>query len=90
MISRELTIDFKIGIHSRPAALIVKKVRSLPDYKIMFSHNGKTGRGDSLISLLQLGIAGGAKMTISVEGEKEEEILSQLISFIKNEVAREG
>jgi len=90
MVSEELKIDFKIGIHSRPAALIVKKVRSLPDYRITFGHNGKTVRGDSFISLLQLGISEGSKMTVSVEGDKEKEVLSKLVSFIKNEVSREG
>jgi phosphocarrier protein len=90
MKTEQLTIDFKIGIHSRPAALLVKKVRSYPDSKITFGHNGKTSRGDSLIGLLQLGITEGSTMNVNVEGGEEDSVLADILSYIKNDVAREG
>ncbi|MCE1246469.1 MAG: HPr family phosphocarrier protein [Firmicutes bacterium] len=90
MKTEQITIDFKIGIHSRPAALLVKKVRSYPDSKITFGHNGKNSRGDSLIGLLQLGITEGAQMSVNVDGGDEETVLADIVAFIKNDVAREG
>lgn len=90
MISTTINIDFKIGIHSRPAALIVKKVKEYSNCKVTLSHNGKTCRADSLIGLLQLGITTGAEIALSVDGKNEEAVLKDMVSFINNEVAQEG
>lgn len=85
----DIIIDFKIGIHSRPAALLVRKVRSYPDCTITFVKNGRIGRGDSLIEILQLGVVEGSKVTVCVEGADEDRVLSELVSYIKKELAGE-
>ncbi len=90
MISQDILIDFKIGIHSRPAAMLVKKIREFPGAVVKFSHNGKTAAGNSLIGLLQLGITEGSTMTVMVEGEDEENVMSQMIDYITNKVAQEA
>ena len=82
-------VDFKIGIHSRPAALIVKKVREYPNNRIVFTHNGKSCVGNSLIGLLSLGVGEGAKISIQVEGENKEIVLTEIIDFFTNSVAVE-
>lgn len=88
MKQAQLTVDFKVGIHSRPAALLVKKVREYP-VKITFSHNGKSCSGNSLIGLLSLGIGKGSQITLTVEGENEDQILPELIEFFNQTVAAE-
>lgn len=90
MITGKIKIDFKIGIHSRPAALIVKKVREFPKCRINFENDGKSGRADSLISLLKLGITEGSEITVSADGENEETALAEVTELILNQVAREA
>lgn len=90
MQKKEISIDFKIGIHSRPAALLVKKIREYGDHKIYLANNGKKAQGNSLIGLLSLGIGEGAVVEISVEGPREREVLDEVIDFFHNKVAVEG
>ena len=90
MICKDINIDFKIGIHSRPAAMLVKKVREYPGVTVKFGKEGKFAPGNSLIGLLQLGITGGSVMSIQVDGENEENVITEIIDFINNKVAPEG
>lgn len=90
MKSKEISVDFKIGIHSRPAALLVKKVKEFPLCKISFMHGEKTAQGNSLIGLLSLGVVEGSVLTVCVEGQDEEKVLSEIEDYFKTKVSMEG
>lgn len=90
MANKELQVDFKIGIHSRPAALIVKKVREYPHNTISFIHGEKAASADSLIGLLTLGVVRGSCICIQVEGERDEEVLEEIVKYFISAVAAEG
>jgi phosphocarrier protein HPr len=90
MAKKQLTVDFKIGIHSRPAALIVKKAREYPNNTISFSHKEKSAAADSLIGLLTLGIVNGSCICIRVEGENDEAVLEKIVEYFTCVVALEG
>jgi len=90
MTEKTITVDFKIGIHSRPAALLVKKAREYNNVKITFIHNGKSTSANSLIGLLSLGVTEGSALTVQVEGADEEKVLEGIVDFFKKTVAAEA
>ncbi|MFH1454540.1 MAG: HPr family phosphocarrier protein [Armatimonadota bacterium] len=89
MVSQDLNIDFKIGIHGRPAVLLVQKVKTYPDTEITISKNGKSSKANSLMGLLALGINQGSTITVSAEGKDEEKALNDIIDYIRNVLAKE-
>ena len=90
MKSKEINVDFKIGIHSRPAALLVKKVREYSDHKVNLIHDEKTAPANSLIGMLSLGVGQGSVISIQVDGPREGEVLEELVEFFHEKVASEG
>ncbi len=70
MITRELTIANKTGLHARPAALWVQ---AASQYKsnIRLKKDDKEVDGKSLLSLLSLGLAAGSKVRLIVDGTDE-------------------
>ncbi len=90
MIRREINVDFKIGIHSRPGALLVKKVREYQDHSIILIHGEKSAPANSLIGLLSLGVGEGSKIAIQVEGPREDEVIEEVVEFFHQKVASEG
>jgi phosphocarrier protein HPr len=90
MAKKTLTIGFKIGIHSRPAALVVMKVRQYTANEVIFTHKGKTAPGNSLIGLLTLGIAEGSEIMIEVKGPGDDKVLSEILEYFAEKVASEG
>jgi phosphotransferase system HPr (HPr) family protein len=90
MVKKEVKNNCIFGVHSRPAVLIVKKVREYPFTKITFIHKDKLSSGDSLIGLLTLGIQEGATVVIQVEGQDEERVLEEIADFFSNLVISEA
>lgn len=88
MASQDLSIDFKIGIHGRPAALLIQKLKGYKDIAVTIQKNGKSANAKSLMGLLSLGINQGSKITVTVSGENEEKILNEIIEYINNVLAR--
>ena len=90
MVSKELEINFKIGIHGRPAALLVKKAMENKDITILISKDGKTSSAKSMMGLLSLGIGQGSKITVSAEGKDESVVLDTICNFITNDLIKES
>lgn len=67
----EYTIKDQLGIHARPAGLLVKCVKSL-GCKVKITKNSKTVEGTKLMAIMGMGIKCGDTVSISVEGEEED------------------
>lgn len=69
------TFDYKIkdelGIHARPAGLLVKAAKVL-DSKITIEKNGKSADAVKLFSVMGLGVKKDDTIKITVEGGDEE------------------
>ncbi len=76
------TITDEVGIHARPAGLMMKK--SL-EYKsgIMVKCNGKTADIRKIMSVMALGVKKGDLVELIIEGEDEEEARAGLEAFFK-------
>ena len=78
MKSATYTITNKMGIHARPAADIAKLVGKHKS-NVTIATNGK-----SVLMLTTLGAKNGTEVTLTVSGEDEEEVFTQLDDMFKN------
>lgn len=71
------TIKTKTGLHARPAAVLVNTVSKF-ESEVTIAKNGKEGNLKSLLDLLSLGAEQGDRITITVDGKDEDEVIAAL------------
>lgn len=76
------TIKDELGIHARPAGLIVK-LAGRYESKITITKDGKTADAGRILALMGLGVTKGTNITVTVEGPDEAEGAKALEDFIK-------
>jgi phosphocarrier protein HPr len=80
MIEREITIKNRMGLHTRPAALIVKTAaRYKSDFYIrkdMFEINGK-----SIIGVMTLAAEQGSTLNLKFDGPDEAEAAAAIVDL---------
>ena len=83
MIERTVKIKNKAGLHTRPAATIVKLAAK---YKCEFfiSRNGMNINGKSIIGVMTLAAEEGAELVLTFDGEDEEEAARGIVEFFEN------
>ena len=81
MIETKIQITNPTGLHARPAALFVQKAASYKS-KVRIHGNNKTADAKSILSVMSLGLAQGAEITIEAEGEDEKECVASLTALI--------
>ena len=62
-------INDALGIHARPAGLLVKCISSFPAATTI-SVNGKSADGKRLFALMGLGVKQNDEITVAVDGER--------------------
>ena len=77
------TIRDELGIHARPAGLLVKEIKSL-DSAVTITKGDKSVDALRLIALMGLGIKQGDTVKVSISGGDEETSLTRLKSFFEN------
>jgi phosphocarrier protein len=81
------TFDYKItdpvGIHARPAGLLVKEAKQY-DSVITVTKDGKSADAKKLMVLMSLGVKQDDTVTVSVEGGDEEAVAAKIEEFFKN------
>jgi len=83
MIERVVKIKNKAGLHTRPAATIVKLAAR---YKCEFfiSRDGMNINGKSIIGVMTLAAEEGAELVLTFDGEDEEDAAKELVEFFDN------
>ena len=81
MVSKELTIINKLGLHARPAAMFVK-VSSAWDAEILVEKDEEQVNGKSIMGLMMLAAGCGAKITVTAEGKDEVAVLEKLEALV--------
>jgi phosphotransferase system HPr (HPr) family protein len=74
---REVRITNKLGLHARPAAQFVKRVRSFRS-EIWLIKEGKRFSASSLIDVLRANLDCGATATLEAHGVRRDEALGGL------------
>lgn len=77
------TIKDELGLHARPAGLLVKKAGGFKS-KIHILKGNRSADGKRILGIMGLGIKQNEKIIITVEGEDEEEAALALEDFLKN------
>jgi phosphocarrier protein HPr len=82
MIEREVTIRNRTGLHTRPAATLVKLAAKFKSdffiYKDGFQINGK-----SIIGVMTLAAEQGSKLLLRFSGEDEEDAAKAIVELLE-------
>ncbi len=78
------TITDPVGIHARPAGLLVKEAKKYADSAITLSveATGKSANALKLMALMSMGVKGGDTVTVTVEGGDEEAAAAGMQAFL--------
>ena len=68
----QYTITDPVGIHARPAGLLVKAAKTLDSTVVVQKEDGKSTSATKLIALMRLNIKHGDTVTVTVEGGNED------------------
>ncbi len=74
------TIKDEIGIHARPAGLLVKKAKEF-ESAVTLEKNGKKAAATKLMAVMGLGVKCGDAVTVTVEGADEENAAAEMEAF---------
>ena len=88
MISQEVTIINKLGLHARPAALLVK-VASKFASEVFFRKGNLEVNGKSIMGVMMLAAEKGAKIIVNVYGSDEEEALKAVVRVFETKFGEE-
>ena len=82
MKSFEYTIKEPVGLHARPAGMLVK---ACAGYASAVTITAPTGKADAkrLMAVMRLAAKQGMELTISVDGADEEKAATELKAFLE-------
>jgi len=83
MVSFTYTITDKMGIHARPAGVMVQNIKKLP-CNIKIKCGEREADAKKIFDLMAMGIKCGETVTVTVDGENEESVKEYLVDFFKN------
>ena len=78
----EYTIKDPLGIHARPAGMLVKTAKAY-ESEITVRHKEKIASGHKLLSLMGLGVKPGDKITVEISGPDEDKAEQGLRTFFE-------
>lgn len=78
----EFVIKDEIGIHARPAGLLVKEAKKY-ESRIAVTANGKTAEAVKLIALMGLGVKCGQTVEVEISGPDEETAYQGIREFFE-------
>lgn len=78
----QYTIKDEVGIHARPAGLLVREASALSSV-ITVECNGKQAEAKKLFAVMGLGVQCGETVTVKVEGKNEDEDFETIKRFFE-------
>ncbi len=88
MISAEIIITNKLGLHARPATKLVK-IASTSKAQVFIIKDGQRVNAKSILGVMLLQAEQGSRVTIEVNGEGEGEVLERLLELIRDKFGEE-
>ncbi len=84
MIEKTIVITNPLGIHARPAALIVQEAAQFTA-EIMFTKGDVANiNGKSIMGIMMLAAENGAEVTISADGPDEEDAIEKIAALMQS------
>lgn len=82
MKSFSYTVKDELGIHARPAGMLVKEVKNFKS-KVTLEKDGKVTDATRLMAVMSMGVKKDQTVTITVEGADEDAAYDALKSFFE-------
>ncbi len=73
----EYVIKDELGVHARPAGLLVKKAKEF-ESEIVITKGDKSANAKKLIALMGLAIKQGERITVKISGEDENKAAAEI------------
>lgn len=83
MVSQKVEVKNETGLHARPASEFVK-LASDQACNVFVEKDGRQVTAKSILGVLSLAISKGSTVTVSTDGEGEEESLKKIVEFIES------
>ena len=80
----DYVITDPVGIHARPAGILVKEIKKFAGSTVTITKGEKSVNALKLMALMGMGIKQGDTVTVSVEGGDEEAVAAAIQDFFKN------
>ncbi len=71
------------GIHARPAGLLIQEVKKY-NCTVTLENKGKTADAKRLLAVMSLAAKCGETLTVTVVGENEETVATEIKTFLEN------
>lgn len=82
MKSFNYVITDEVGIHARPAGILVKEAKKYAS-KVTVHMGEKSADAKKLMALMGMGVKQGDEVTVSVEGDDEESAAAEMEKFFR-------
>jgi phosphocarrier protein HPr len=82
VLTKELTVINKLGIHARPAAMFVKTANRF-GCEIFVEKDGEQVNGKSIMGLMMLAAGPGSRLTVHATGPDAHQAVAELESLVK-------
>ena len=82
MTTLTYTVTDPLGLHARPAGMLVKKAKEL-GCKVMLAKGGKTADATKMFAVMGLAVKGGDEIVFTLEGENEAQAAEMLKAFLE-------
>lgn len=79
----EYVIKDEVGLHARPAGMLVKEAKKYQS-KILISKDGKSADAAKLMAVMGMGVKCGETVQVEVSGEDEDVAYEALKSFFED------
>lgn len=83
MKSFNYVITDEVGIHARPAGLLVKEAKKYAS-KVTISAGGKSADAAKLMAIMSMGVKKGDEVNVTVEGDDEDTAVTGLEKFFQD------
>lgn len=84
MVSKNVTVVNKQGMHMRPAGLLAKAAAAHKECKVTLNANDKNINAKAVMQIMAAGIKCGTEVEIVCEGEGEQTALDEIAAMFEN------
>ena len=77
------TVKDELGLHARPAGMLVKEVKNFQS-KVTLERDGKSVDASRLMAVMGMGVKKDQTVTVTVEGNDEDAACEALKAFFKS------
>ena len=84
MIKKPITIQISNGLEARPVAMLVQ-VASQYESRIQVESGDKHVNAKSIMGMMTLGLDAGEEITLSANGEDEEDAMKRIENYLSNQ-----